>query len=450
LTWRPLPFNFPSPSKVTLKGKANAIDSHSGPEYSHRLTSKITIAARAFIVFALAVIAFEFLAFPTHPVYASSGSLSLGTVATPVPLTPCPGNGWYSYVNNGQNVPMNCFTSTVQNCPDAQDLSLTFGYLSPAGIIPGNVKGVIVFLNGGNGTQPEGPATGSSNANEFDMIDYDFRQGYEVVQLAWQYSWEQTSVPSMGGPSIRPNVQDAACRPATFLNYVYTNIYQSVAQSNATAGMCAQGDSAGSAAVVYSMTYYGAASYLDNVELISGPVLSDIKQGCEESAPGPVAVCPTGQYGCQLGTGGSSWSVEPTYLTGASGGVRNWTDDQSCAVRAATPQAPRTQRGFSRALSTRARERLPHSATRIRQCPPGCAAASKAVIPKPNVRPVTTRIYAQTIPVRRAKYSTHRLASRTRPRATTSMPSINAAARKARPALAATFRAITPAKTQMG
>jgi hypothetical protein len=42
--------------------------------------------------------------------------------------------------------------------------------------------------------------------------------------------------------------------------------------------MCALGDSAGSAAIAYSLAYYGAGSYLDNVELLSGPVLSDIEQ----------------------------------------------------------------------------------------------------------------------------------------------------------------------------
>jgi len=49
--------------------------------------------------------------------------------------------------------------------------------------------------------------------------------------------------------------------------------------------MCAQAGSAGSAAVGYSLAFYGASAWLDNVELISGPVLSNIQDGCEEPPP---------------------------------------------------------------------------------------------------------------------------------------------------------------------
>src|SRR5208282_4513681 len=58
---------------------------------------------------------------------------------------------------------------------------------------------------------------------------------------------------------------------------------------------CAQGFSAGSSAVAYALAWYGAGSYLDNAELLSGPVFSDIQQGCEYPQP-PLAgwVCNNG------------------------------------------------------------------------------------------------------------------------------------------------------------
>jgi hypothetical protein len=94
--------------------------------------------------------------------------------------------------------------------------------------------------------------------------------------------------------------------------------------------MCAQGLSAGSAQIAYSMAYYGAANFLDNVELISGPPLSDIEQGCEEPPPtNPTAICPAGQYGCNLGTG-PSWSLYPTYVSSTGHNVGSWTNDHSC------------------------------------------------------------------------------------------------------------------------
>lgn len=119
-------------------------------------------------------------------------------------------------------------------------------------------------------------------------------------------------------------------------------MYQGVYNNNNKAGMCAQGASAGSAQVAYSLAYYGAPAgtqwWIDNVELISGPVLSDIKQGCQVPPPPPtLVVCPSGQWGCQLGTG-SSWTLSAAYLSGTNHGVGAWTDDNSCANGQTTTQ----------------------------------------------------------------------------------------------------------------
>jgi hypothetical protein len=106
--------------------------------------------------------------------------------------------------------------------------------------------------------------------------------------------------------------------------------------------MCAQGFSAGSAQIAYSLAYYGAGSYLDNVELISGPVFSDIMQGCQEGPQAnPVNVCPVSnnipQYGCRLGSPPyPSWSIYPTYVPGQNTEVADWTDDNSCALAGST------------------------------------------------------------------------------------------------------------------
>jgi hypothetical protein len=161
------------------------------------------------------------------------------------------------------------------------------------------------------------------------MLSYYLGQGYAVVEIAWNSAWEQTS---------QANIQNAACRPATFLNYVYTNIYQSTIQpNNSKAGMCAQGFSAGSAAIAYSMAYYGAANYLDNVELISGPVLSNIEQGCQEPQASTVQVCPPGQLGCPQGQ--ASWILSPTYAPNDANYVKAWTNDNTCASPTVTPSS---------------------------------------------------------------------------------------------------------------
>jgi hypothetical protein len=168
------------------------------------------------------------------------------------------------------------------------------------------------------------------------MLQYYVTQGYGVVQVAWSSPWQAIYQQQ---PPIAANVQYGACRPATFLNFIYNTYYQPITQGtggNASAGMCAQGFSAGSAAIAYSMAYYGVGSFLDNVELISGPVLSDIEQGCEVPQPSAVTVCPPGSSWCNLGPGGSSWALSPTYLGFDAGYIRSWTNDSSCAGSANT------------------------------------------------------------------------------------------------------------------
>jgi hypothetical protein len=98
------------------------------------------------------------------------------------------------------------------------------------------------------------------------------------------------------------------------------------------------------------MAYYGVGSFLDNVELISGPPASDIKQGCQEPQANPVTICPAGQYGCQLGTGGSSWTLSPTYVPADSPDVASWTNDTTCGVPNTTTSAASNARWLAQSI----------------------------------------------------------------------------------------------------
>ncbi len=280
-------------------------------------------------------------------------TLPTGAVRGATPLTSCPaGQQWFQYTDSsGTNHPMNCVSATLASCPNIGDLAFTYGYLSPSGIIAGDVKGVIVYFDGGDGTQPLSKGSPTAGA----MVQYYFEQGYEIVQIAWSSAWEATYNPFPAGTF--GDIQAAACRPATFLSYVNTTIYQPVLQANATAGMCAHGVSAGSTQVVYSMTYYGAAKFLDNVELISGPVLSDIEQGCQEPPPpNPITVCPVNaqgiaQYGCELGPSPvPSWALSPTYQTGNYQNVGSWTNDNSCGVPNTTTSSASNTRWLQQSI----------------------------------------------------------------------------------------------------
>jgi hypothetical protein len=301
----------------------------SGTENSISLTSTTIAATKLLFISTLATMLAFCVAIPSY----ASGSLPLGTIGVDPPKLCNPANGWYYYSNGGINYNMYCQIGTI-TCSNVSsnvaDLGLTFGYLNPVGIVlptGSEPNGVIVLHGGDGGVSPE----------SFALTDAYFKAGYEVVQVAWANDWEMISDP-MTGPG---NIQNTACRPATFLNYVYQNIYFPLIQANTNyhGGMCALATSAGAAAVAYSLAYYGAGDYLDNVELLSGPVLSDIKQGCGvgNGIGGPVTVCDPNSlnhgYGCQLGLNGSTWALNPTFVAGAQNGVQKWTNEQSqCAV----------------------------------------------------------------------------------------------------------------------
>jgi hypothetical protein len=188
----------------------------------------------------------------------------------------------------------------------------------------------VLFTGDGGGASQLG--------GNFGYADAYFKAGYEVVQLAWGDDWEYSYDPFGAGEAA--SIQDAACRSATFLYYAYNNIFSSVSSANSVAGYCAHAASAGSAEIAYSLAYYGAGNWLDNVELLAGPVFSDIKQGCEVPAPANVTICGGTQYGYQLG-GGSSWQQSPSY-TGVASQVGLWTNDTSCRGSANTSSTSNT------------------------------------------------------------------------------------------------------------
>jgi hypothetical protein len=220
---------------------------------------------------------------------AHSPRLPLGTVNAS-PMLSCP-SGYYP----GSR----CFQAVV-SCPNTADIQVTYGYVNPSG----TPRGTIVFFNGQGGTQTYG---GSDTTNGYGT-KY-LQDGYRIVQNAWATDWENAGVAN------NMSVKNAACRPATLLNYLFQNVYDQ------HGGMCAQGTSGGSGALGYALAWYGSSDYLDKAELLSGPVFGDIEQGCMEPEPREVSVCGSHQFGCV----GSSWPDNPSYVTGTMETVAGWT-----------------------------------------------------------------------------------------------------------------------------
>ncbi|MGA8763180.1 MAG: hypothetical protein WB562_09975 [Candidatus Sulfotelmatobacter sp.] len=244
-------------------------------------------------------------------VHAQSSALPLGTVTVHDPGFPCS-----TALNGTLFLPgMNCFHAAI-SCPNTDSIGIVFGYSVPSGTI----QGTIVTFSSGSGTSP------SEYADDNLAYLSAYQAKFVVVQLEYSSPWEYPYSTS-GQPG---NILNAACRPATFLNWVNNN----VGLHPSGKAMCAQGASAGSAAIGYSMAWYGASSYLKNVELLSGPTLSEIDQGC--LFPKPMTnlnICVPGQYGCTPKT--VEWNDNQEYVSFYVGRVNQWTGLNSCAVSGA-------------------------------------------------------------------------------------------------------------------
>ncbi len=246
----------------------------------------------------------------THLASAQSSYMSLGSVTTPTQLQNCPSN-------TGFASSATCYSAKVTGCPNDDDMPFVYGVSNAGG-----TKGTIVLLAGlGGGHATEAPGSEVSYTNQYTG------KGYQVIQLAWGHTggidgpidWELTNV--QGGTN-NPSIRNAACRPATFLHWVrYGGLW-------AQGGMCAQGFSAGAGATSYSLAWYGAGDatigYLDKVELLSGPELADLEQGCEVPSEDSTPICQSSQsqFGCV------GWTTQPNYseeFTGAKNDVETWS-----------------------------------------------------------------------------------------------------------------------------
>jgi hypothetical protein len=254
--------------------------------------------------------------------------LGLGAAAQTAPLTPgavssvgsitCPTDFW-----SNPTTPAVCFqaTLTCANTSTTPSLNFVFSYDKPSS----SPKGVVVLFADASGV------IGRVPVNKDFAEDY-FNANYEVVEIGWTPTdWEQTSDPL--------GIMTAACRPAGFLAYALTNSLLNPRLSNPSAGFCAQGVSAGSGALGYSLAWYGDGSGggagnplsgdIDDVELVSGPVFSNIKLGCQvPNPPTPGSICVLGQFGCSSGT--TTWTDSFSYTPNDLGPVGAWTNDSTC------------------------------------------------------------------------------------------------------------------------
>jgi len=236
--------------------------------------------------------------------------IPLGTVTPGDPSTCYSGTGseWYAG--------MTC-RGLIINCSNVDanvaGIAVTIGYVTQSA----SPKGTIVFFTGGAGTQ----GTLGTSGNEFANA---YVSSYMIVYVEWESAWETSS-----STASERNILSAACRPATLLAWINGSSI-----THPSGAMCAQGKSAGSAAIAYSMSWYGADSYLTNVELLAGPVLSEINEGCTSGAP-TVTMCSglstdPSCYSTYKTSGG--WSTSAAYTSNDASGINAWAGVSDCGT----------------------------------------------------------------------------------------------------------------------
>lgn len=155
-----------------------------------------------------------------------------------------------------------CYGLTV-SCPAVGDVQANVKVTEV-----NNPIGTVVLASGGNGT-----TLWEANAYGPLAINNVLGAGYSVVQMAW--------VPPSGWQIGPGGMRAVACRPATVINWIYSNIHQ----NGSSAPMCAAGTSAGAEEIGLGLAHYGLGNILAMAELVSGPPFSREDYSCECNQP---------------------------------------------------------------------------------------------------------------------------------------------------------------------
>jgi hypothetical protein len=258
------------------------------------------VRANFFLVLAVVVLCIIFSA-PALAQYPL-GSVSAVTSETCPTTLGGAAADWVTTTSGGPTLATTCYHATV-SCPQLPDLGITYGIATPSTAS----NGTIIFIRGSGGT-----ITLPGNISK--EVPYDmFHDGYQSVQAAWDSTWQMTGWVDSGSFKV------AACREATFFNFIYTTYYQTTNNTD-TAGMCVHAQSAAAGALALSLTYYGTGSFIDKAVFVSGPQYGNLVQGCVPNQPEQTVCEPNSEghvpNGCNIFAG--TFSEYPDYHTGSA------------------------------------------------------------------------------------------------------------------------------------
>ncbi len=203
-----------------------------------------------------------------------------------------------------------CHALTV-TCPAVQDYTAylkVFTHPSPVGLVMLGTGGL------GNSLYEE---TRYGSVTVKDL----YSAGYSVAEISFGVPFVPPA--TVQGWQVDTNgagVTAAACRYATIVNWVKTNL-------TPTQPFCVSGNSAGGAQIAYGLSHYGIDKQLKFALLTSGPPFSRLDYACDASQPNSLEYCTNLQRGMAVGTtNGVDFidpAYEPTYAAACSSAEQN-------------------------------------------------------------------------------------------------------------------------------
>ena len=222
---------------------------------------------------------------------------------------------WVTETNNGTDIQTVCYHASI-SCPNTADLGVTYGVATPATASNGTM--VFVPAKFGINTLP---------GNFVGEIPFDlYHASYQTIQFAFDSQWQLTGTSTA-------SLKVAACRVATFVNFLYTTFYLTNTNNSPTAGMCAHSQSGGAGGLGFALTYYGAGSYLDKAGFVSGPEYGNLISGCTTPIHPEQNICPNtnGVYAMGCNTLAGTWTDRPNYQSGSAANLTTELDsDPPC------------------------------------------------------------------------------------------------------------------------
>jgi len=161
-----------------------------------------------------------------------------------------------------------CRRFTV-TCPDVKaDATGLLAERSP----DATPRGVVVFFNGGDGTQ----WWGNASPEVTSFFDALAQHGLELVVVRWRNGWLEAEPGEQVGPAR------LGCRPATITAWIHDQIYLPMGASPApgACGFCLTGNSGGASQVAYALSHYGLGAYVGVTVMTSGPPHTALAAGC--------------------------------------------------------------------------------------------------------------------------------------------------------------------------